>query len=54
MTNTATPTRNRAPRQKVPAFARYEGTSAWKKDRKRVRAYALHKAAQTKPTAGPR
>lgn len=29
-----------APRPKVPAFARYEGTSAWKKDRRRVRAYA--------------
>lgn len=32
-------------RPKVPAFARYEGTSAWRKDRRRVRAYALHLAA---------
>lgn len=36
----------RAARQKVPAFARYEGTSAWHKDRRRVRAYARFKAAQ--------
>ena len=49
MTDTKTPpvpatVRRAAPRQKVPAFARYEGTSAWKKDRKRVRAYAAFKA----------
>jgi hypothetical protein len=37
--------RRAAPRQKVPEFARYEGTSAWKKDRKRVRAFARFKAA---------
>ncbi len=33
-------------RKKVPAFARYEGTSAWKKYRRRVRAYAAFKAEQ--------
>jgi len=32
-------------KQKVPAFARYEGTSAWHKHRSRVRAYAWHRAA---------
>jgi hypothetical protein len=31
--------------QKVPAFARYEGTSAWRKYRIRVREYARHRAA---------
>jgi hypothetical protein len=31
-------------RKKVPAFARYQGTSAWRKDRRRVRAYALYMA----------
>jgi hypothetical protein len=30
--------------QKVPPFARYEGTSAWRKYRRRVRAYALSRA----------
>jgi hypothetical protein len=33
--------------QKVPAFARYEGTSAWRKFRKRVRAYAQFQAASS-------
>lgn len=32
-------------RPKVPAFARYEGTSAWRKDRRKVRAFARHVAA---------
>ena len=32
-------------RQKVPAFARYEGTSAWRKYPDRVRAYARFRAA---------
>ena len=36
------------PRPKVPPFARYKGTSAWRKDRKRVRAYALFLAAEKK------
>ena len=31
--------------QKVPAFARYKGTSAWTKYRNRVHAYALFRAA---------
>jgi hypothetical protein len=33
------------PRQKVPPFARYKGTSAWRKNRLRVRAYAWFLAA---------
>ncbi len=36
-----------APRQKVPPFARYEGTSAWRKDRRRARAYARFRAAES-------
>lgn len=36
-------TRTRA-RPKVPPFARYKGTSAWRKNRVRVRAYAWHLA----------
>ncbi|MEI7714072.1 MAG: hypothetical protein WCI94_21740 [Rhodospirillales bacterium] len=36
---------NRSFRQKVPAFIRYQGTSAWTKYRVRVRAYARFKAA---------
>ena len=31
-------------RQKVPPFARYPGTSAWRKYRVRVRAYAAYLA----------
>ena len=34
-------------RPKVPPFARYKGTSAWRKDRRRVKAYNLFRAAQT-------
>ena len=34
-----------APRQKVPPFARYEGTSAWTKNRRRAREYARFRAA---------
>ncbi len=34
-----------APRQKVPPFARYVGTSAWRKDRRRAREYARFRAA---------
>jgi len=33
-------------RPKVPPFARYKGTSAWRKDRRRVKAYNLFRAAQ--------
>ncbi len=36
-------------RPKVPPFARYKGTSAWRKDRKRVRAYALFLAQANGP-----
>ncbi len=32
--------------QKVPAYARYEGTSAWHKHRVRVRAYARFRAGK--------
>jgi hypothetical protein len=42
---------SRAPRQKVPAFARYKGTSAWTKYRVRVREYAHFKAAQAQASA---
>lgn len=31
---------NRGAQQKVPAFARFEGTSCWHKHRSKVRAYA--------------
>jgi len=34
-----------AARPKVPPFARYEGTSAWRKNKRRVRAYAAFRAA---------
>ncbi len=47
-----------APRQKVPPFARYEGTSAWRKNRRRAREYARFLAAakqtsQAKATPSP-
>lgn len=51
MSDTSTPAlpeakkRRKAARQKVPPFARYKGTSAWKKNRRRVRAYAAFRAA---------
>jgi len=51
MTDTPTPTIPSAvskygpPRQKVPPFARYKGTSAWRKYRGRVREYAKFLAA---------
>ena len=35
----------RTVRQKVPPFARYEGTSAWRKYSGRVREYARYQAA---------
>jgi hypothetical protein len=38
-------------RPKVPPFARYKGTSAWTKDRRRVRAYKLFRAEQAKAVA---
>nr|WP_294555942.1 hypothetical protein [uncultured Rhodopila sp.] len=39
---------SRQPRQRVPAFARYEGTSAWHKHRVRVRAFARFRAAEAR------
>ena len=33
-------------RPKVPPFARYKGTSAWRKDHRRAREYARFRAAQ--------
>jgi hypothetical protein len=36
---------SRASKPKVPAFARYKGTSAWRKYAKRVREYAHFQAA---------
>ena len=57
MSDTPTPTeakrRYGAPRQKVPPFARYEGTSAWHKDRRRVRAYARFRAAAKQASQAP-
>ena len=41
-----------ARRQKVPAFARYQGTSAWKKYRLRARAYARVQAAERAAVKG--
>ena len=42
------------PRQKVPAFARFEGTSAWRKYHRRAREYARFQAAakQVKQAVG--
>jgi hypothetical protein len=54
MTDTAAPatpapaSRYAAARPKVPAFARFKGTSAWKKDPRRARAYAAFLAAAKK------
>ena len=42
-----------APRQKVPPFARYEGTSAWTKNRRRVREYARFRAAAKRNSQDP-
>ena len=50
---TQTARRFGAPRQKVPPFARYEGTSAWRKDRRRVRAYARFRAATKQANQNP-
>ena len=50
MSDTAIPSLSKAERfgprrQKVSAFARYEGTSAWRKYPNRVREYARFRAA---------
>ena len=42
-----------APRPKVPPFARYVGTSAWRKNRRRVRVYAAFRAAAGQAKTGP-
>jgi hypothetical protein len=42
---------SRNARQKVPAFARYKGTSAWHKHRVRVRQYARFRAAANQAAA---
>jgi hypothetical protein len=44
---------NRTFVQKVAPFARYEGTSAWRKYPNRVRAYARFRAASGSTTATP-
>lgn len=38
----------RAPAQKVPPFARYKGTSAWRRYTRRVREYARFRAAEAR------
>lgn len=45
--------RRGASRQKVPPFARYKGTSAWRKDRRRVREYARFCAAAKQVNQNP-
>ena len=49
MNDASTPAASRygTPRQKVPPFARFKGTSAWKKYGRRAREYALFRAAQS-------
>jgi len=41
------------PRQKVPPFARFKGTSAWRKDRRRAREYARFRAAEKQASQAP-
>ncbi len=59
MSDTSTPApakaarRFGAPRQKVAPFARYEGTSAWRKNRRRVREYARFRAAADRAGQNP-
>ncbi len=45
-TKPATPGRFGRSRPKVPPFARFVGTSAWRKDHRRAKEYALYLAAQ--------
>ncbi len=40
-------------RQKVPPFARYEGTSAWRKYHRRAREYARFLAAEKAASQTP-
>ena len=44
---------SRTSRQKVAPFARYEGTSAWRKYRHRVRQYARFRASATDINPAP-
>jgi hypothetical protein len=44
-TSTTPAKASRPVRQKVPPFARFKGTSAWRKDRRRAREYARYIAA---------
>ena len=59
MSDTSTPAlseparRYGAPRQKVPPFARYRGTSAWKKNLKGAREYARFRAAAKRDGQNP-
>lgn len=48
---TDTEPKRKPARQKVPAFARYKGTSAWRGDRRRVRAYAWWLANEARKAA---
>jgi hypothetical protein len=41
------------PRQKVPPFARYKGTSAWKKNPRGAREYARFRAAASRISQSP-
>lgn len=50
---TKTASRFGAPRQKVPPFARYRGTSAWRKDRRRAHEYARFRAAAKRTSQAP-
>ena len=57
MTDTTAPgptkaARYGAPRQKVPPFARFKGTSAWRKYRRRAREYARFLAAAGQASQG--
>ena len=45
--------RFRASRQKVAPFARYKGTSAWQKNRRRAREYARFRAAANSINKNP-
>lgn len=54
MNDTPAPAASRygTPRQKVPPFARFKGTSAWKKYSRRAREYALFRAASGQAAQG--
>ncbi len=58
MTDTTSPSAPKAgksyaaARPKVPAFARYKGTSAWRKNPRRIRAYAAFLAASGDKSKG--